>query len=152
MNTLKVICCFLFVVITLALVACRLSKESEIEKMDYREDVEQLTNRFSTLDGIESCFWKADTIGKTNFGPTNYWMKGFLCLDENNFQKILTEYEWIADDIVFPNGIDPDITGKDDFSWHINKDFQSMILRQSFVGSIYFDITNGIVYFDVENN
>ena len=124
----------------------------DMTDMEYRTDKEPINDRFPDMPNFAECYWKANTIGKTNCGPTNYWMKGFLCLDENTFHKTLADYEWSAVHIAFPKGIDPDITCKSNFTWHINNDFQSMILRQFFIGSIYFDTTNGIVYLDVENN
>ena len=120
--------------------------------MDYKTERTPIKDRFPDLPDFTECYWKADTIGNTNFGPTNYWMRGFLCLDKEVAQKISTNYEWDNENVVFPKGIDPSITKKSDFDWHINKEFQSMILRQNFVGSVFFDTTNGIIYFDVENN
>lgn len=97
-------------------------------------------------------YWKADTIGRTDFGPTNYSMRGFILLDKNALQKILSDYEWSAASAAFPDCISPDITGKTDFSWHINRDFQTLVFQQRFVGSIYLDSTNGVLSFNAENN
>jgi hypothetical protein len=124
----------------------------DAEKMNYNTMKEPIESRFHNLPNFRECYWKADTIGNTNLGPTNYWLRGFICLDEKAFQDILSNYEWSIVSIVFPKGIEPVITGRSNFSWHFNKDFQITILRQNFVGSIFLDTTNGIIYFDVENN
>ena len=124
----------------------------DVENMEYKVERDPIENRFPDIPDFIECYWKADTVGPTNFGPTNYWMKGFLCLDENAFHNILADYEWNSVGISFPKGINPDITGKSDFDWHNNKDFQSMVLKQNFVGSIYLDTVNGVLYFDVENS
>lgn len=118
----------------------------------YRTERSPIENRFPEIPDFIECYWKADTIGKTNFGPTSYWMRGFVLLDDNALQKILSSYVWSAKSIAFPEGITPDITGKTDFDWHINTEFQRSVLQQRFVGCVYLDIINGILYFDVENN
>jgi len=121
-------------------------------KVEYRMERKPIEDRFPELPNFTECYWKANTIGYANFGPTSYWMRGFLCLDEKALQKILADYDWNADTVIFPKGIDPAITGKSGFSWYSNKNFQLVILRQRFVGSIYLDTANGVLYFDVENN
>jgi hypothetical protein len=124
----------------------------DIEDMEYRTERASIEKRFPDIPNFIKCYWKADAYGKTNFGPTSYWMKGFIILEEDALSKLLSDYEWSAESIDFPRGINPDITGKTDFNWHINRDFQSLILRQRFGGNIYLDIKNGVLYFDVENN
>jgi hypothetical protein len=123
----------------------------DVENMDYKTERIPIENRFPDIPNFVECYWKSDTIGKANFGPTNYWMRGFIILEEGALQKISSEYEWSATNIDFPVGIAPNVTGKTDFSWHFNKDFQLLVLRQKFIGYIFLDITNGIIYFDVEN-
>jgi hypothetical protein len=118
---------------------------------EYRTDIVPIKNRFPDLPEFTTCYWKANTIGRTDFGPTNYWMRGFLCLDEKEFQQVLADYVWEEESIVFPAEIDPSITGRSNFSWHFNIEFQSLILRQKFVGVVLLDINNGILYFSVEN-
>ena len=119
--------------------------------IEYRTESEPLEFRFPDAPDFTECYWKADTIGQTYFGPTNYWMRGFIILDENTFQKILADYEWTSNSIDFPNGIAPDVTGRNGFDWYINKKFEQLLLRHSFVGHIFLDTVNGILYFDVEN-
>lgn len=148
-----IICGVMFIALIAIIASQTIFQNSEdATDMEYRTDMKPIKDRFPDIPDFSECHWKAHTIGKTSFGPTNYWMRGFLCLSEKDFQKILTDYEWSADSVVFPNDVNPSITGEGDFNWHSSKDFQSMILRQSYVGSIYLDITNGILYFDVENN
>lgn len=127
-------------------------KIKDVAGVEYRTDREPIENRFPDLPSFTECYWKADTIGSISFGPTNYWMQGFVSLDERGFQEVLSTYEWKPASVAFPKGLDPSITGRNDFCWYSNGDFQTKILKQNFVGSIFLDTTNGIIYFDVENN
>jgi hypothetical protein len=111
--------------------------------VEYRTDREPIEGRFPNAPEFIDCYWKADIIGETNFGPTNYWMKGFLVLDSGAFQQILEDNEWVNVTVDFPDGINPDITGKADFTWHSSREFEKNILRQNFVGTIFLDTTGG---------
>ena len=129
-----------------------LLRDSNSEKtVAYRTEKAPLETRFPDAPDFTECYWKADTIGQTYFGPTNYWMRGFICLEGNALQKILADYEWTVKSIDFPNGVSPAVTGRKNFDWHFNKDFELLLIRYSFVGHIYLDTANGIIYFDVEN-
>ncbi|NLF27327.1 MAG: hypothetical protein GX592_05460 [Clostridiales bacterium] len=119
--------------------------------IEYRTDILPIRNRFPDLPEFTTCYWKADMIGHIYFGPTSYWMRGFVCLDEKEFQQVLADYVWKEESIVFPTGIDPSITGKSNFRWHSNAEFESLILQQNFVGIVLLDVNNGILYFSVEN-
>jgi hypothetical protein len=121
------------------------------EDVEYRTDILPIQKRFPELPEFTTCYWKADTIGNIDFGPTSYWMRGFICLEEKEFQQVLADYIWKEENIAFPAGIDPSITGKSNFRWHSNDEFQSLILQQDFVGTVLLDINNGILYFSVEN-
>lgn len=127
-------------------------KAPDLTKIEYRTDVEPLTKRFGEMLSIESCFWKAETIGKANFGPSSYWMKGYALISQENADSLKSDFSFSDVDISFENGITPDITGKSKFKWSYNKDLSRKIAGAGFVGEFYFDIENNIFYFDLESN
>lgn len=123
-----------------------------LTNIPYRRDEQPIRERFPNIPEIQSCYWKANAIGRTDFGPTNYWMKGFIVLEESEWLKLLDEYSWENIDLYFPKGIDPRITNFNKFNWAYNKDFELRVKTTSFVGGIYLDTKNGILYFSVENS
>lgn len=123
-----------------------------LERIDYKTDAQPLINRFGKTIDIELCFWKSDTIGKTNFGPSPYWMKGFIKISQENLMELKTKYPTIKTDVRFEKGISPDITGFSNFDWQYNKELSREIAGAGFIGEFYLDINNGVFYFDLESN
>ena len=149
---------FISVVVILAIICIfaisRIDTKDNTRKdatiVEYKIDKQPIIDRFPSLPEFKDCYWKADNIGKTDFGPSNYWMRGFVVLEPSSFDQLKWNHTWVQKDIIFPNGIDPTITKAKDFNWCNSSDFTSDFLGGSFVGDIYFDTTNGILYFDVE--
>lgn len=127
-------------------------KKPELEKIEYRTDTEHLTKRFGNFIKIENCFWKAGMIGRSNIGPSSYWLKGYAFITQENADFIKNEYSFTNVDIQFDDGITPDITGKNEFGWSYNKELSKKIAGAGFIGEFYFDIINNIFYFDLESN
>ena len=126
--------------------------ERDASGIDYRTDVQPLLDRFPTLPAFQRCWWKADTIGRTaSIGPTNYWMEGFIVLDEASLTQ-LDAYSWKPVRPEFPAGLDPAVTGFSDFSWCTNKEFEAQVRTAYFIGDFCFDKNNGILYFSLESN
>lgn len=147
---------FLLIIVVLAamLLACEMpiaDTRNDASGIEYRTDKGPIEDRFANLPSFSACYWKADTIGRTSFGPTNYWMRGFIILDEATLSSLEKDYDWTAVNIDFPKGIDPGITGKTDFTWYESKEFEATMFNGSFVGAMYLETTNAIIYFDVEN-
>ena len=117
----------------------------------YRTEEKPIKDRFPQFPDFSACYWKADTLGRNSLGPTNYWMCGFLLIEEKEASMLENEYQWEKSVVDFPKGIEPGVT-KNNFSWYKSKDYNSTILQQNFVGDIYLDAENGIIYFDVENS
>ena len=149
MNSVKL--GVLFIIGVLLFFSCSPEKLG-VEEMEYRKDSEAIIERFPNLGNIVECYWKADNIGKTNFGPSSYWMKGFIVLDKDEVDKIDSQYEWTSISLEFVSGVDPNITGFSDFEWKHSQEFSDDTRRTSFVGEFYYDIINGILYFDLESN
>ena len=123
-----------------------------MSKIEYRTDVEPLTKRFGEMLDIQSCFWKTGTIGKANFGPSSYWMKGYAFISQENADNLKSQYNLTEVDISFDDGVTPDVTGKAEFNWCYNNELSRRIAGLEFVGEFYFDVKNNIFYFDLESN
>lgn len=65
----------------------------------YRIDREPIYSRFPKLGNFEKCYWKSDIIGQNSRvsvpGPTSYWMKGFVILNNKELETFKTEYKWM---------------------------------------------------------
>ena len=140
-----------FVIVGL-IVACEQENIIDIEKIEYREDIEPLSTRFPKLGEIEHCYWKAAIFSNVGIGPTSYWMKGFLVLSTSKIKELVDTFDWESKELIFPLGIDPSVTGLSDFDWRYSKGFSREIKGALFVGDFYVDANHGVVYFDLENN
>jgi hypothetical protein len=123
----------------------------DVSNIEYRTDAQPIIDRFPALPAFQACYWKANTIGRTDFGPTNYWMKGFIVLKKTTYLQLLNDYKWKPVSFKFPKGINPAVTIYQDFCWCSNDEFTASMMAASFIGSFYLDTINGILYFDVEN-
>ena len=130
-----------------------IKKHPDMSKIEYRNDKEPLIEYFNNnIIDIESRYWKTGIVGKSNFGPTSYWIKGFIVTNKYNFTNILTKYSFSEVALNFNKGMEPEITGYSEFKWCYNNDLSQQIINNGFIGNFYFDIENGIFYFDVESN
>lgn len=125
--------------------------DESVEQMEYRTDSQPIRDRLPLLPEFTECYWKAETIGSSNFGPSNYWMKGFVVLENAELRQLLANYDREPSAVEFPRGIDPSVTGRTGFEWHSNTAFTEKLIYPKFVGTIYLDIENGVLYFDLEN-
>ena len=71
------------------------------ELVEYRLDSQPIKNNFPNLPAFEKCFWKSNTIGRTDFGPTNFWLKGFFILNQESQEMISKQYEMKLSNIEF---------------------------------------------------
>jgi hypothetical protein len=126
--------------------------ERDTSNIEYRTDAQPLLDRFPSLPAFQKCYWKADTIGRTDFGPTNYWMEGFIVLDKTSSAQLINGYPWESVDLKFTKGIDPVVTGCKEFNWCYNREFETEVMTMNYVGYFFFDKQNGILYFTFENN
>jgi hypothetical protein len=123
-----------------------------LEKNDIiiRNDIESITSRFPSIQNIKEVFWEGGTIGKHGIGPTSYYIKGCIILESYEADNLKNKYTFeIIDNPKFK--FDPEITGFSEFDWRESYSFANDILRNKFVGNVYFDFINGIIYFNAEN-
>lgn len=124
---------------------------SDLTEIEYRTDAEPLIKRFGENLDIEQCYWKSGVFGGFAIGPTSYWMKGFIKIDEDNTQLLLEKYKFENLDLNFQEGMQPEIMGVQEFCWMYNEQFSKEILNVNFIGKIYLDYINSILYFDIES-
>lgn len=144
----------LTLLVSLILCSCGIfnSGKPSLAKIDYRTDVQPIMDRFPMLQEIEQVYWKADTFGHIYFGPTSYYMSGFAVLSDSAKEELENQYSFSEQaEPVLPEGIDCSITGFSAFEWYTDQDFTHDMLRAAFVGTIYYDRMNGVVFLDVEN-
>lgn len=122
----------------------------QIEQLPYHEDVEPICERFDYLYSVEKVYWKSEQIGDGVIGPSSYWLKGFICITEEEKDEIISAFAFEEDSPEFPEGISPEITGYKDFTWKTSSDFSRELLKGNFVGEVYLDALNGVIYLDVE--
>lgn len=126
-------------------------KQMDLDTLEYRTDVEPIMSRFEIIQNIKNAYWKADFIGSSNFGPSSYFLKGFVVLANDATEQIRTGFDFKEVDIFFEPGLDPSVTGFSEFDWYKSNEFTAQILTNKFIGKVYFDMTNGMIYLDVEN-
>lgn len=125
--------------------------QRDASEIEYRTDTQPIIDRFPSLPAFKSCHWKANTIGRTDFGPTNYCMNGFIVQENESYLELIRYYMWKPVTVKFPKGIEPEITSIKEFNWSYNEEFEMLFKSQSFIGNVYFDTLNGVLYFSVEN-
>jgi hypothetical protein len=103
------------------------------------------------LSSSSECYWKADIIGRNSIGPSNYFITGFVVLDDKTFEEVTNGYAFVNEVPTFPAGMNPSVTSRTHFAWGANEEFTHELLGASFIGTVYFDSINGMVFFDVQN-
>jgi hypothetical protein len=120
---------------------------------NHRTATAPLESRFPALGKIEACYWQADVFGtgRFAFGPTPYWMKGFVVIQEAQFETMTEGLDWTPVEMTFDREMNPTITGKESLDWYENESFTRAILGNGFMGKVCCDMENRMIYFEVEN-
>ncbi|MDP5274906.1 hypothetical protein [Chengkuizengella axinellae] len=151
MNFRKVlIISSLFILIFLAFVAWDsfLSIDSD-NTPQFRTEIQPIVDRFPRLDNVEKTYWIADTIEERDFGPTSYWMKGYVYLENHSVESITTLYEWEEVHTFNPSFISK-YEQIYETGWFFSEEFNSYIKSSNYIGNFYFDMNNDVLYFEVE--
>lgn len=151
---LRIISFILLTVLLFSLFSC--AKESiprSFEEADYSTNASGAAEQFKRIDGIESAFLKSiATNGNTSsIGPNTYRTAGFLVISEKTCEEYFNEYDFVRQDPAFPEGIGTDVLDGNDFTWYRSGEFEKTVLGGSYIGEVYLDKANGIVYLDVTN-
>jgi hypothetical protein len=116
----------------------------------YRVDKAPINNRFPKLGQFEKCYWKADTIGKSSVGPSSYWMKGFVVLNNEEYKAFKTQYKWIEVENGWKPSLNAGVLNIKSLKWSFSTEFDNYIKTSDYVGKFYLDLEKGIVFFDVQ--
>ena len=126
--------------------------DQSFNEIEYRTDLEPIVNRFPILKDIKQTYWKTMVIGNSKFGPTNYLIVGFVVLSDVRKNEFENKYHFNESvELILPEGIDYNITSFSKFEWYACEDFSKDVLNNNFVGSVFYDTLNGIVFFNVQN-
>lgn len=90
-------------------------------------------------------------MGRDSIGPTPYWMKGFIIINNDTLEKIENEYDLAETKINFDEDVNPEVTGFNSFNWCYNGELSRKIKGAGFIGEFYIDTNNGVLYFDLES-
>lgn len=115
----------------------------------YRVDKSPIGERLPKLGTFDRCYWKADIIGKPGIGPTPYWMKGFVVLNNKEFMAFKEQYNWSETGKGWKPSLNTDILKMQSFDWSYSKAFEDYLISTRFVGKVYFDLKNGVVFFEI---
>lgn len=117
----------------------------------YRIDKQPIIDRFPKLGDFKKCYWMADIIGDTGImlGPTSYWMKGFVLINQKKYDTFRKKYKWKNQRSDWEPSLDTDILGKKTFKWAFSADFNNYVITNSYFGYFYLDLKNKIIYFDI---
>ena len=55
--------------------------------------------------------------GDNGLGPSDYWLNGFIVLNEQEGKRITDNYSWEDAEIDFEPGMEPEVTELSNFSW-----------------------------------
>ncbi len=157
----KIVISIFIIVVAIAISGCaiyNLFKNNNISlgevENGYRVDIEPIKKRFPNLVDVEKVFWKADTIETPKRGsvpaPTSYWMKGFVVLKDKEVDTIKSKYKWLDMESSWKPSLDTEILKVKSLKWSYSEDFDSFIKSSDYVGNFYFNLSNGILFFDIE--
>jgi len=137
----------LLLIIGLLLVANTLER-TEKEEETIRTEIKPILDRFPLLYSVHKAYWKASVTGKTNFGPSSYWIKGYVYIGDEQLKEIKS-YEWAE-----ATGFSPAFTVDhvaEPSRWLYSEKFNQYIKSKEFIGHFYYDENNERLYFDVES-
>lgn len=127
----------------------KINTYQDTTSLEYQENIDSISSRFPKIEKVEKVYWKGDYIGAQGIGPTDYFIRAFIKVEDSFIVEIKKDYEWIEKSPEFPKGIDSKIIGSLNFSWNQSVDFETEVLGVDFGGNIYVDFENQWLYVDV---
>ncbi|WP_169744538.1 hypothetical protein [Paenibacillus stellifer] len=88
------------------------------------------------------------SLTANSFGPSSYWMKGFVYLEPGVAEKFKDSYAWR--DVTLNPSMQLDTDEGKEHSWAFNEEFNEYVKSSDYIGKFYFDVRNELVYFEVE--
>ncbi|MDQ0062478.1 hypothetical protein [Paenibacillus harenae] len=141
------IICFCLIIVIAATSILVLTNHSNDKSIEYKTDIEPLVSRFPNIGEINDSYWAADTYGG-DFGPTSYWMKGYIYPTVGGMEKFKKSFTWHLTPDWNP-AFESKISSGDIQQWAYSEEFNSYIKSSHFVGEFHMDLRNGVLYFDV---
>lgn len=125
------------------------------QEHQWRTDVEPLASRFETFSGIESAYWIYGRKGEISMfdglGPTDYYMRGYFVLSEEEANRLHEKYTWeevSADDLESLHAYcDAEESELADIKFSPDFDKDSRPAQSSWRGPIYFAWPQRKVFF-----
>ncbi|MNE38425.1 hypothetical protein D3C80_1323220 [compost metagenome] len=112
----------------------------------YSTDIEPISNRFPNLKNIQRVYWSGKIISD-GFGPTSYWMRGYVFLDHASIMNLKATYTWEI--VSLKPKLDYDFHGKTQ-KWSYSSEFDFFIMSTNYVGKFYLDVNSDTLYFEIE--
>lgn len=148
----------LFAIITLSIclfviTACNNNVATNNESSEYSENVESIEHYFNELHTINKVYFKSTSLNDDSRvpGPSTFTITGFICISAEEVNTFLEQFDLAVTEVEFPNDVSPDVTGYDTFKWHTSYEFTRYLLKGNFVGSVYIDTENCVIYVDVQS-
>ena len=138
------------IVFILSMFGCSEEKPGGLAEIEYSENVNSIAFYFDKLQPIERVYFKSEQIGDGRLGPSSFRLVGFICISADKTHSISNSFDFKEKEPDFPEGISSNVTGKDNFSWQTSADFTKELLEGNFVGEVYLDFDNNMIYIDIE--
>lgn len=122
----------------------------KIDSNKIRTEKEPIIKRFVQLNDVKNSYWKGGIYGKSNFGPSSYWMKGFIELNKEDSTRFIDQYNWKDVPSSWSPSFIVEQINLSNSKWVSSKEFDRFFIPAGFVGSIYFEKKIGIIYFEIE--
>ncbi|MCL1982367.1 MAG: hypothetical protein FWG53_04650 [Clostridiales bacterium] len=116
-----------------------------------RFDKDPILHIYPKIEKVDSVVWIADTFGSIDFGLSEYWIKGYIKLSDDN-TEIANFPEWEPDANFTPDFLPDDINIDGDIwlrSEAFNKLYEGDVM---FITEFHFSPKNLLLYFVTESN
>lgn len=117
-------------------------------KKDYIEgdDIEIITNRFTSFSNIIQCYYTIDIVSVGGIGPTRYNMKALVVIDEQESRYLKEQYDWEIAQILIDDNLYKGVEREIASDWLYSKEFCADTLGSNFVGEVYFSEKDNCIY------
>lgn len=140
----------LLICAAVAILLCSCGKVSrpDYTSIEYCDDVGSLAEVFTFVQDAETVLWKTGAIGSRAPGPNSFEYKAFAVIPAELRPSFESRCDEEPCDVAFADGIDPADTGSSGFSWKKSASLTKELAALGYVGSVYYDIVNGVVHID----
>ncbi len=123
------------------------------ENMEVYTDCNVIKKNFPQIEGIEECYWRILNKGNIRIpGPSIQYLRAFIYIAEENAEKINNSYSFDYskkyDD--FDKELLPENKSKE-LNLYFSEDLSKYILGTSWMGNVYFDYENKVIYLTANN-